>query len=128
MFSTLAFVVLGLWAAWSIACLLSHRRQAMATGVPYVLSPVSTDNMLWNIISGIFKSARNIRLPFEMTTRYSVRGWSYIDQIDTHEKLGKIFMIVSPGEKELYIADAAVAQSVWKKPKEFLKPVAMLGM
>jgi hypothetical protein len=44
-----------------------------------------------------------------------------------HHEFGKVFVHVTPGGNELFVADPAVADHILSRKKDFIKPISMLG-
>lgn len=44
-----------------------------------------------------------------------------------HAEHGKIFIHVTPGGNEMFVADAAASDQILSRRKDFLKPIDMLG-
>lgn len=83
----------------SIASFLENRRFAKQMGVPVFYSPVSRHNAFWMILGPALVPILS-KLPFGLGSwvYFSNRTWLWEDQGRSHEKFGKVFAHVTPGE------------------------------
>lgn len=117
-----------LWPLWCLSCFLKNRQIAKAIGVPIVVSPVGFNNPFW-LFSSRLIAPHLQQLPFGLGSfvRYNTSGWNYHDKYKMHHEFGKIFVHVTPGGNELFIADPSVADHILSRKKDFIKPVSLLG-
>jgi len=54
-----------------------------------------------------------------------VRGWVYYDKYKMHAELGDAWINVSPGENMLFIADPNVANDIFSRRNDFIKPLRL---
>ena len=124
----LALVLVG-WAFYNAYCLLVNYRRASQLNVPTVCILVSPDSPRWVALqtaySFIFK-----HVPFDTFsfTRYCRLGWEFHDRSKTHQRIGDVWMLVTPDRNWLYVAEAEAAYDIFSRGRDFGRPVWMLGM
>ena len=118
-------IILGL-SSWSMINLLQNYRRARRIGLPILVTPVPTSNPLWQLSEDLLAPILK-RLPFGVADfmHYTKRGWHFDDKYYLHEKYGGSFIIVSPDRVQLIVADAAAAEDVFSRRKDFLKSPAL---
>lgn len=124
-------VLLTLFTAWllsSIFSLVSNYRQALASNLPIIIGLGNPDNFLWMVLSVPLRLAikkLTTKSFYDNHIRTSIYGWEFRDKNSLHEKMhdkyGPMFIIVSAGENELWVADQTAAQFVLMRRKEFLQ-------
>ena len=92
-----------------------------------VLLPVSPDNPVWMLVSGLVLGT--IRLLFGETsvTRYGRLGWEFYDKYRIHLRLGDAIILVTPGKNWVYICNAEAATEIFQRRNDFYRPTEMLG-
>ncbi|KAH6670774.1 cytochrome P450 monooxygenase-like protein [Halenospora varia] len=111
----------------NLAALFKNYRIAKTVGVPIVISPISPHNGLWLALQSFLRRPLQ-SLPFGLGSfvRYNRQGWNYNDKFKMHAEHGKIFIHVTPGGNEMFVADAAASDQILSRRKDFLKPIDML--
>lgn len=109
----------------SLATFTIHLHQARTSGLPYMIMPYSENNFLNNLISSTERFSRVTRryLPRSMAEKVLFNAlssrWMLRDRM--FRKLGRIFLIVSPGSLTCHVADAAVASHIYRSRQQFGK-------
>ncbi|KAL3460316.1 hypothetical protein BJX64DRAFT_290315 [Aspergillus heterothallicus] len=130
-FSILTFIVLIsilLYQLNRIARLVTSHRKARNLQVPIFLLPVLQDGVLWQLTKP-FLRAIIYRPPLSSLFRWNSLvpwdpEWRFVAKHQRlHAKYGDLFMIVSPGDISLEVADAHIAaQVIYRSKSGFLKP------
>lgn len=114
---------------WTIFRLQQNYVQARKIGLPILFSPIDSLGPIWltskSFIGPIFE-----KLPFglgDWVSRTDV-GWTYYHRYQIHAKYGEAFIIVSPGENEMILAEPSAAEEVTRRRNDFIKNPAMYGM
>ncbi len=123
----LAFVPV-VWCCYNAYCLLINYRRASCLNIPIVCVLVSPDNPFWIALQTAFSYGFKY-IPFDALsfTRYCRLGWEFHDRYKTHQRLGDVWMLVTPDRNWLYIAQAEAAYAVFSRGREFGRPVWMLS-
>lgn len=116
------------WCFYNAYCLLVNYRRASRLNIPTVCIPISPDNPLWIALQTAFSSFFR-KIPFDAfsVTRYCRLGWEFHDRFKTHEKLGDLWMLVTPDRNWLYIAQAEAASDILSRGRDFGSPVWMMS-
>lgn len=100
----------------------------MKLGVPLVISPFGPRSMLW---SKIYRHLEPLLQQLPASWGFSVvicnTSWIFKDKFKAHEKLGKMFVNVTPAGNEIYVADAFMSNQILLRRKDFVKPVDIMG-
>ncbi|KAE8454619.1 hypothetical protein EG329_000242 [Mollisiaceae sp. DMI_Dod_QoI] len=131
---TLLKVVVSLAIAivlWPLATLTQNYLRVRHVGLPILFSPFGRLNPLWIItqpyLTPLFTWLSTLGGPFAVFNfiHYSTNSWFFFSRYTLHSRYGPAFFIVSPGAVQLIIADAATADEVQTRRKDFLKNPAM---
>lgn len=125
---TILALVPVVWCFYNAYRLLLNYRRASQLNVAIVCIPVSPDNPLWIALQTAFSSSFKY-LPFDAFsfTPYCRLGWEFHDRFKTHERLGDIWILVTPDKNWLHIAQAEAAYDVISRSREFGRPVWMMS-
>ena len=118
------------WILWTGSAILKNYGIARRIGLPIVISPVSALNPFWIISYRVFPAILSLqKLPFGLGTwtRCTPMGWAFKDKHALHDKLGSLFIVVTPAGNELTVAEPSVAHAVLTRRKEYVKPAIMYG-
>lgn len=109
---------------YSWISLAINRKRASKMNLRVVMSPVDNINTLW-IATQKFLIPLIKRLPFGLGSflRYNHRGWQYRDQDHMHQDLGDAWVHTTPVQNQLYVANAEVAQEIFSRRRDFVKPI-----
>jgi cytochrome P450 len=112
---------------FSIINLLKNYHTARKIGdLPILITPVSLLSPVWALVwavAGGLLQPILLKLPFGLGdwVRYSGHTWFYAHGHDLHQKYGPVFIVVTPSEIEIIIADPNTAHEVTNRRKEFIK-------
>jgi hypothetical protein len=128
----LAFILLLIFAAalHSGFCLFLNYRIARSIGVPIRIILFDHVNPFWLVCDRAVVSFVRC-LPFGLGnnsfTRYNYRGWELPDRYFSHHELGDAYILVSPGNIWLYIADPDAVTDILRRGKDFPRDVSVTG-
>ena len=89
-----------------------------------VISPVDPDTPIWLVLSSMFQPQLEAHLPgFAYDwIKLTIFGWEFRERwSSTIEKLGKSFIIVTPGRNAIWTADPQAMNDVLLRRKDFLQ-------
>ena len=112
-----------LMTAWYFSSLPFNYRLARATNLPIFISPINPANPFWLVFSSIFEPTLSRYLPKIVYDRIKVTvfGWEYRCRYTLNEKLGPVFVLVTPASNEIWIADPDMAANVLLRRNDFLQ-------
>ena len=120
----IAIIIILAWLIWNLLSFLRNYAAARRIGLPIVISPIYPLNPVWILLH---KRVLPILKAFPWNSGLFVRccygGWTFDDKYHLHEELGDAFVIVNPGQLELWISEAKTASLILSKRKNFPKPV-----
>ena len=120
-------VLLGLAVAWftySAVCLITNLQQARKLGIPLIIVPMSSMNVLWIVMEPlVFRLLGSLAIDLGAFDRYSRRGWHFHDKARTHEELGDVFALVTPRETFVHLAEPNAILDVFARRIDFPRPV-----
>ncbi|KAF3765290.1 cytochrome P450 [Cryphonectria parasitica EP155] len=112
-------------------CLFQNYWAARKIGVPVRIILIDHVNPLWLVCDRAVLSVVR-RLPFGLGnnsfTRYNYRGWEVPDRYYTHRELGDAYILVSPKNVWLYVADPDTVQDIWRRDKDFPRDTSVTEM
>ncbi|TID23421.1 cytochrome P450 [Venturia nashicola] len=124
-------ILLTLITAWLLSntfSLINNYRLALASNLPILIGLGNTDNYLWIVFSVPLRRTIEKYTSESFYNNYfkaTIYGWEFRDKNavheNMHEKYGPMFLLVSAGETELWIADPTAAQSVLMRRKDFMQ-------
>lgn len=125
-----ALVLVGGAILHSAFGLVRNLSRARKIGVPIRVILIDHVNPFWLVCDRAVLSLIR-RLPFGLGnnsfTRYNYRGWEVPDRYYTHHELGDAYILVSPGNVWLYIADPDAITDLCKRGKEFPRDTSVTG-
>lgn len=116
--------------SWTTISLLSNYNAARKIGLPVIISPVSPLNPFWILTYRTFPFVLTLKyLPLGLGrwARCTFLGWAFQDKYALHDELGPVFVTVTPGGNEMWVADAQATHNILSRRKDFIKPAAMYG-
>ncbi|KAL8837432.1 MAG: hypothetical protein Q9170_002516 [Blastenia crenularia] len=118
------------WILYSWYCLWQNYQIARKIGVPLIIIPISHENPLWMVVDKKFFIPLFERFPFGTGTftRYNWRGWEFADKSKSHEELGDVFVVVTPGRNWLYLCNAEALLDVFQRRTDFPRPLEIFEM
>lgn len=116
-------IFLCLLPLWYFSSLPRNYRLARATGLPIVVSPINPANPFWLVFSSMFEPTLFRCLPQLVYDRIKVTifGWEYRCRHAVNDKVGPVFVLVTPSSNEVWIADPDMAASVLLRRNDFLQ-------
>ena len=129
-----------MYVLWTPVCILifafiwSKRRfvgnfyRARQVGLPYVSSPVAPLDIAWILSFKLLVPLLKL-LPLSLGAfaRYTYIGWQFDDKFSAHEELGGAFMLVTPGNNELVLAEPGAVNEMLTRRRDFIKPRVLYG-
>ena len=117
-------------ALYSGFSLFRNYLAARKIGVPVRIILFDHVNPLWLVCDRAVLSLVK-RLPFGLGnnsfTRYNYRGWEVPDRYYSHHEMGDAYILVSPSNTWLYIADPDAVTDMWRRAREFPRDVSVTG-
>lgn len=127
-FFLVLFILFSLWLLSNIISLFQNYRRALTSNLPIVVCFPNPNNILWMVFSVPLRLPLEWLFPKWFNERFfkpTIYGWEFRDKYEFHRKFGSVFLLVNPGETELWIAEPGVAQSVLARRKDFAQsPIA----
>jgi hypothetical protein len=124
----LAFLIGAL--LYSGVCLFRNYLVARKFGVPVRIILIDHVNPFWLVIDRPVLSLVKC-LPFGLGnnsfTRYNYRGWEVPDRYFSHHEMGDAYVLVSPGNIWLYIADPDAVVDTLRRANEFPRETSVTG-
>lgn len=117
------------YLGWSVVRFVRNYREAKKMGLPILICPVNPASPLW-LCCKDFLTPTLRRLPWGLGAwagRAEV-GWTFFEKYSIHAKHGEVFVIVSPGENEVLVAEPGAADEAMRRRNDFIKNPAMYGM
>ena len=116
------------WLCYTAYRLSCNHRRAAELHVPIAYALISSDNPLWIAFQTAFPFIFDIipvnAIPF---LRHSRLGWEFYDRSKTFERLGDVWVLVTPEKNWLYVAQADTAYEIFSRGRDFERAVWMLG-
>lgn len=109
--------------AVSLARFYLYARRA---GFPIYVSPIPSQSAPWLILGPALRPQFKQYLPEWVYERIDlvVHGWEFRKKAEMHRRLGKTFVIVTPDECSLWVADPALGNVILQRRKDFIqKPI-----
>ena len=102
---------------------------AKKTGLPIIIGLIDPLNPLWIITKGLIAPYLAL-LPGDLglNSKFNSFGWQFLDKYDAHQRLGKVFIHVTPSKNDINIGDPTVNQNLMSRTKEFVKPCNVYRM
>lgn len=115
-------VILGLLAKLIIP-LCGNYLAARKTGLPFVTSLIDPTSALWALTKNIFLPYLTF-LPGDIgqNARLNIFGWQFRAKHKVHQRLGNVFVQVTPSHNIVNIADPELIQQVFQRIDDFPKP------
>ncbi|KAK2615835.1 hypothetical protein N8I77_002561 [Diaporthe amygdali] len=96
---------------------------ASKTGLPIITSLIDPTSALWALTKNIITPYLTL-LPGDVgqNAKLNILGWQFRAKHSVHERLGKIFVQVTPSNNIVNIADPDLVQQVFQRIDDFPKP------
>jgi cytochrome P450 len=126
--------IIAAWFSWQLVKLLRNYIIVRTLGLPILFTPFGLVNPVWKIGESYLAPLLR-RLPFGLANfvEYSSVSCLFTDRYMRHAQLGPAYVVVSPAENVIIIADAAAAMDVllrrtdFDKPEGVYKPLELFG-
>ncbi|KAL8737129.1 MAG: hypothetical protein Q9181_002000 [Wetmoreana brouardii] len=106
--------------------LVRYVRQAKATGLPYVVTPVLETETVGLLATPFLRWMYNDYLDrgsgWPRWCRFIIKDWSWEDKRRAHDEYGDVFLCASPQGIICYSADAAMGWGIMNRRNDFTKP------
>lgn len=126
MLSYLLLLGLLAWIAWSGINLTTNYMSARRFGLPVVTIPFSPDGAIWIILQPFILPLLE-RFPFGngTFTRFCRFGWEWPDQARSYREMGEAWILCSPVNNWVYLANAQAVDNVFSRPTDFPRPLQL---
>ncbi|KAK0106956.1 hypothetical protein ONS95_003671 [Cadophora gregata] len=128
MASTIALAIAGLafyWIYSNVTGLYRNIAAAKRSGLPYIVAPVNIYNTAWLITHKIWVQVFSY-LPKALSKSwlpYVMPDWVWDLQFQPFEERGDVFLQVSPGAIQVWLANAEALHQVTSRREAFPKPL-----
>ena len=115
--------LVGLYFAHETISLLYNYWQVRNSPFPIIISPLNQNNALVEIFAGVFRLSMKKHLPAWIydTFKAQIYGWEFVEKGDLHDKLGPVFLTVSPARADIWIADPEMGLEVLARRTDFVQ-------
>jgi hypothetical protein len=102
--SSILLAVLFIYILSKTASFFKNYITGVRTGYPVWISPVLSHSIPWMVFGPMFRPQMERYLPEWMYDRMSMfcAGWEFHSSVKMHNKLGKIFVVVTPDECSIW--------------------------
>lgn len=102
---------------------------ARALNLPIIVCLESFQDPLWMLFGPSIRTfLSRIGLWDPTATDYTTTGWSQHDRFASHAKYGRAFVIVSPFENHIVVADAEASRELFKNWRSWIKNPALYSL
>lgn len=116
------FVLANIWLAYCALCLYLNYMKARQIGVPIRVIPIDHLNKVWLLVDrqviSLFKLLPG-SLGKNNFTRYNYRGWHEHDGLRSHDELGEAFVLVTPSNIWLHLANPESLMDLYRRGNDF---------
>lgn len=116
--------LVAIFTAWYFSSFPRNYFLARQTGLPIFLCPVNPANPFWLVFSTALQPTFAHYLPHSVygdRIKVAIYGWQSRCRYTVHARLGPVFVLVTPGRNEVWIADPEMAHEVLTRRKDFLQ-------
>lgn len=128
--TTIVALSIGTYAFWSLKTFITNVQQARRIGLPVILQPFHTMNLLY-LLTCVFYKPIIDRLPFGLSEwkylHFYYMDWACQTRDDQFEEYGNLIVTSSPGGNCLHVGDAEVASQVLTRRGDFPKDIKFYG-
>lgn len=126
MWSTAVLILAAAWIFHCAVCLWHNIKEAKKLNVPLIIVPVSPMNTLWILFEPLLLPCfESLPLLPRTLGRYCRRGWHFQDKYRTHLEHGDVWVLVTPGQNFLYVANASAVKDILNRRDEFQRPLEL---
>ncbi|OJZ90997.1 hypothetical protein ASPFODRAFT_41430 [Aspergillus luchuensis CBS 106.47] len=117
-------ILAGIYLLYKLLSFIRFYIIGRRSGYPLVVTPLFTRHSLWQIVGPTFQVQLKRYFPTWLYEHLDIHihGWEFRHKNAMHRRYGKIFVIVSPDECSLWIADPTVGATVLQRRKDFDQP------
>lgn len=116
------------WGGWTATCLASNYAKVRRLGVPIILIPISTMNVLWIIIQPFVIALFEFCFGSSKFTRFGTRDWHFREKARHHIEFGDVWALVTPGQVWLHVANPDTIVDIFQRRTQFTRPVELYQM
>ena len=118
---TVILGALALYILSYVSGLATNTRHARKIGLPYVVGPISTSNVLWMIFSVPWRGTFERVLPRAAwwRLRMLIYGWEFHQRFAVNEDMGGVFMVAMPSQLRLVVSEPQLTHDVLSRRKDF---------
>lgn len=121
-------IIVVFWTIWTAICLMFNYARAQKLGVPIVVLPISTMNILWIIVQPTVVAAVERLLGPSNFTRFASRDWHFREKASPHLEFGVAWALVTPGQIWFNVADPDAIVDIFQRRTQFIRPVELYQM
>ncbi|CAG8273734.1 unnamed protein product [Penicillium salamii] len=103
---------------------LKNYTNARRSKFPLYVSPIPSRSIAWMILGPALRQQYKKHLPVWLFDRLDIitHGWEFHRRTEYHDKLGKAFVLVTPDECSLWVADPDLGNVILQRRKDFEQP------
>ena len=121
-FVAVVLTLLSIYLLSNLWSFLNNYREARKSNLPIVICPVYPNNGIWQIFSvPLYPYFRYLPSFLWDRIKIAIYGWELFDRGQVHSRVGKAFLLVSPGSIELWTADPDISGTVMARRKDFMQ-------
>lgn len=111
------------FSSWLVFKIGQNYNTARKIGLPILVTPVAITGLIWQLFEYRLRPLLR-RVPFGLCSfiDYSGLEWMWRERYTFHERLGPAFIVVTPSEVMIVIADSDAAHDMLSRRKDFVKP------
>lgn len=121
-FLIVLFSLIVAFSSWMIFKLVQNYVEARKIGLPILITPIPVVGAVWTLAEYRMRPLLK-KLPFGICSfiDYSGLEWMWRERYTFHKRLGPAFIVVTPYELLIVVADATAADDILSRRKEFIK-------
>ncbi|OAA59773.1 Cytochrome P450 [Niveomyces insectorum RCEF 264] len=110
------------WFVSSAVRFAANYRDARRLGLPIVLSPINPLNLAFVVLNAPLRPFLERVIPTAVYEQLKILfyGWEFRDKHGVHDRIGPVFVMVTPNVNEIWCADPAMAQAILARRKDFV--------
>ncbi|KAL2803109.1 putative cytochrome P450 monooxygenase [Aspergillus granulosus] len=106
---------------YKLSSFLRFYSNAKRTGFPVFVSPIFSKSIAWMILGPALQPVYKKYLPQWIFDRLEIcaHGWEFRNKRAYHDRLGDVFILVTPDECSVWMADPTLALSMLQRRNDF---------